>query len=98
MTPLEALNKNSEIVKELNSSNGIYAKIFKEKKRETFNIKQQVRIANKENLKTVGKNHDRFQGTGVIKEIAGTDSYIVKSQDGKISKISHSDLKGICLP
>lgn len=94
-TPEEAWNKNDERLKQINSKKGNYGKTFKKRKREVFIVGQQVRIANKENLKITGKSYDRFQDRGVVTEIAGGDSYIVKAEDGKIYKINHADLKGI---
>jgi hypothetical protein len=96
MTPEEAWNKKeSEKLKYANQKGGEYAKGFKTRRRESFNTGQQVRIASKENLEVKGKSYDRFQERGIIIKTAGKDSYIVKSETGKMYKISHSDLKGI---
>ncbi|KAI5153777.1 hypothetical protein ENBRE01_3245, partial [Enteropsectra breve] len=53
MTPEEAWNEsnNEEKLKRMNNEKGEYAKAFKKGKRENFVVGQQVRIANKENLK-----------------------------------------------
>lgn len=59
-TPIEALMRKSEEVKLLNDKDGPYAQTFKERKREKFVAGQEVRIANKENLNTVGKSYDRL--------------------------------------
>ena len=98
MMPKEAfIDKDNERLKLLNSEGGEYANKFKDSKREKFIIGQQVRIASKENLDIKGKMYVRFQEQGVITQVAGIDSYIVKEESGKIYKISHSDLKGISI-
>jgi hypothetical protein len=95
MTPEEAWQEKGDTVKVMNKASGDYANTFKKRKRDIFGVGQQVRISNKENLKVKGKGYDRFQERGVIIEEAGKDSYLVKSEKGRIYKISHSDLKAI---
>lgn len=98
VTPNEAFKNKDEMIKDMiNNKNEEYAKNFKLRKREEFNIGQCVRIANKENLKNKGKSHDRFQDEGKVIDIAGKDSYLVRDCKGNISKIAHNDIKGIII-
>jgi hypothetical protein len=99
MTPQEAWNdKENKKLKELNQKESKYGQTFIKRKREKFVTGQQIRISNKENLGTIGKSYDRFQDRGVIKHICPNDTYLVKDENGKLAKISHSDLKGIHTP
>lgn len=90
-----SIGKRSQArLKTLIRKKGNTQNLSEKEKREKFTVGQEVRIANKENLKTTGKSHDGFQQTGFVKKIAGNDTYLVNSDNGKIYKISHSDFKG----
>jgi hypothetical protein len=96
-TPLEAINeRNMDVeVKWENSGDGDYAKKFIKRAREQFTVGQAVRIAKRENLGNDGKRDSgRFVRNGVILDICGNDSYLVKTEEGKIIKKRHYDLKG----
>lgn len=95
-TPEEAWEDHSGIAALENSLQGNYNKQFKTRKREVFNCGQQVWIAKRENLKNRMKGENgRFLKTGIIAEECENGSYLVKTEDGKIVKKNHRDLKSI---
>ncbi|MGL5708896.1 MAG: hypothetical protein ACRDDF_11645, partial [Aeromonas sp.] len=95
-SPQDALKDISGIANQENSSGGRYVKQFKSYKREIFEKGQQVRVSKSENLGTESKNlKGRFLRRGVIVNCMNGDSYLVKMDDGKITKKRHCDLKGL---
>ncbi|KAF9761704.1 hypothetical protein NGRA_2447, partial [Nosema granulosis] len=97
-SPREAVrdsDRNVELKWE-NSAEGNYAKSFVKRTREIFKVGQRVRIAKRENLGNSSKRDSgRFTREGVITDICGEDSYIVRTAEGKLIKKRHYDLKGI---
>lgn len=54
-------------------------------------------VSKKENInQDVKEKFGRFLEKGTIIGIFENDSYLVRKEDGKISKKRHYDLKGIC--
>ncbi|KAF9758258.1 hypothetical protein NGRA_3191, partial [Nosema granulosis] len=88
-TPEEA-KEDAEVNEELrleNSQEGVYAENFVKLARETFIKGQRVRIAKRENLGTVGKRDSgRFIRKGIIVEVCEKDSYLVRTDEGRIVK------------
>jgi hypothetical protein len=95
MSPGEAWLDESGIANIENSREGRYWKQFKKQKREEFKIGQQVLVAKRENLGVKAKaEKGKFLKKGVVVGICGGDSYLIRGEDGKISKKRHYDLKG----
>ncbi|KAF9762653.1 hypothetical protein NGRA_1867 [Nosema granulosis] len=79
-----------------NSAIGEYAGKFKKHYREEFNEGQLIRIAKRGNLGIKAKvEKGRFLGLG--KNILKCEkySYIVKTEDGKVLKKRHYDIKAV---
>ncbi|KAF9761229.1 hypothetical protein NGRA_2778 [Nosema granulosis] len=92
----ETWEENSEVVLMENSAIGEYAEKFKRHYREEFNEDQLIRIAKTENLGIKAKmEKGRFLGLG--KNILKCEkySYIVKTEDGKLLKKRHYDIKAV---
>ncbi|KAI5145376.1 hypothetical protein NEPAR06_2421, partial [Nematocida parisii] len=97
MTP-EKATMNQEAISERNRADGEYAKTFKFREREKFYEGEQVLTARKENMGNKQKSEQgRFLNRGVIIKNCGNDSYIVRGEDGKATKRSYKEIKGIPL-
>ena len=95
-TPNEAWEKEIENVNYENTREGKYAKEFKILKREKFEVGQQVRCSQNENLGKLSKStKGRFLEDGVVMADCGNDSYLIKKRSAKIIKKKHYDLKGL---
>ena len=95
MLPNEALIEDSWEVNNNNSRECKYSQRFNKRYREKFYVDQNVRIAKRENIQGPKEKIGRFDRIGVVINICGNDSYLVKTAEGKIVKKRHYDLKGI---
>ena len=96
-TPREALfGDKSGIARQENGPDGNYKKQFKKSYREQFNVGQEVRVAQRENLGNQSKElKGRFVGKAIVTDVCGGDSYLIKKDDGRIVKKRHYDLKAV---
>lgn len=95
-TPWEAWNMEDEELVLKNDRESSYAQRFVKRKREVMEVGDEVRIAQSSNLKGLTKEaKGRFTGRGKIVEICKGDSYLVKTESGKLKKKRHYDLKRI---
>lgn len=95
-TPEEAWKEDPDEVMLRNSRLGDYAKSFKRRYREKFEQGDEVRIAQRQNLKGLPKEaKGRYTGRGIIVEECEGDSYIVKTEEGRLTKKRHYDLKEV---
>lgn len=96
-TPEEA--KNNEDFSDLivrNSKFSDYAKRFKKGFRDKFSLNEKVRIKKNENLGADCKGiKSRYIIGGKIFEVLENDSYLVKTDEGKIIKKRHYDIKRV---
>jgi hypothetical protein len=92
-TPSEAWNDITGLARLENGPEGKYQKQFKRRWREQFKVRQQVKMAQRENLGTHQKDtKGRFVKSGVVVGKCGGDSYLVKDENGKLSKRRHFGL------
>ena len=76
------------------SPDGEYAKKFRRGYRETFKVRDEVRVAKSENLVDKPKEwRRRFVEMGIVKVPLPKDSYLVKIDSDKLVKQRHYDLK-----
>lgn len=91
-TPEEALEANFNAYVE-NSKDGKYHTRFKSRKSEQLHIAQYVLIAQKENIDKNKKG--RFLKRGVVIAKFNKSSYLIRIEDGKLTKKNIRELKGV---